>query len=136
MVLTLQEEVAERICNSPPDMNLLALSVQVYGRPEIAVRIPASSFFPVPEISSAVLKIEIYPEPLIHPSALPTFFKLTRAGFSQKRKTLLNALSAGLHTTRSETESFLHRANLDPKRRAETLSLEEWGYLINSYTNV
>ncbi len=126
MVLTVQKEVAQRICAQPPDMSLLALSVQVYGKPGIAARIPAESFFPVPKVDSAVAKIEIYPEPLIPAPLLPTFFKLIKAGFGQKRKTLRNSLSAGLGISTAEAESLLARAEIDSKRRAETLSLAEW----------
>jgi 16S rRNA (adenine1518-N6/adenine1519-N6)-dimethyltransferase len=133
IVLTIQKEVADRICESPPDMSLLALSVQVYGSPMIVGHIPAKAFFPVPKVDSAIVKIEIYPEPLISVSHLHTFFILIKAGFSQKRKTLRNSLSAGLKVTTSEAQSLLVQSRIDPRRRAETLSLEEWGILTNLY---
>jgi len=126
IVLTVQKEVAQRICASPGDMSLLALSVQVYGKPRIAARIPAGAFFPAPKVDSAVLNIDIYPSPLIKPEFLDTFFQLIKAGFSQKRKTLRNALSAGLRISPAEAADLLARANIDPQRRAETLSMEEW----------
>ncbi len=126
IVLTLQKEVAERICARPGGLSLLALSVQVYGRPRIAARIPAEAFFPAPKVDSAVLVVEVYPSPLIQPSLLETFFRLIKAGFSQKRKTLRNSLSAGLHISTTESGSLLQSANIDPMRRAETLSIEEW----------
>jgi 16S rRNA (adenine1518-N6/adenine1519-N6)-dimethyltransferase len=126
IVLTVQREVAQRICAKPGDMSLLALSVQVYGKPGIAARIPAGAFFPAPKVDSAVLSVEIYPSPLIQPERLDTFFKLIKAGFSQKRKTLRNALSSGLHISPVEAADLLMRANIDPQRRAETLSIEEW----------
>jgi len=126
IVLTVQKEVAERICATPPDMSLLALSVQVYGTPHIMARIPAGAFFPAPKVDSAVVKIEICPEPVIPSPLLPIFFKLIKAGFSQKRKTLRNSLSAGLRISTTETESLLAKAEIDSKRRAETLSLNEW----------
>ncbi len=63
MVLTIQKEVAERICAGPGDMSLLALSVQVYGQPRIAARIPAGAFYPVPKVDSSVLVMDIYPTP-------------------------------------------------------------------------
>jgi 16S rRNA (adenine1518-N6/adenine1519-N6)-dimethyltransferase len=135
LVLTIQKDVAERICETPPEMSLLALSVQVYGKPAILKFIPAEAFFPAPQVESAVLKIEVSPEPLIPSTDLPIFFKLTRAGFSQKRKTLRNALSAGLGITTLEAEVLLNQAGVDPKRRAETLSLEEWGFLTRSRKN-
>ena len=129
IVLTVQKEVAERICSNPPDMSLLALSVQVYGKPNIEARIPAGAFFPAPKVDSAVVKIEIYSEPLIPYSLLPQFFKLIKAGFSQKRKTLRNALSSGLKISTNEAETLLSNAGIDSKRRAETLSIEEWKIL-------
>lgn len=129
IVLTIQKEVAERICEASPEMSLLALSVQVYGKPVIAHHIPASAFYPVPKVDSAVVRIDVYPEPMIPSPSLPTFFKLIKAGFSQKRKILRNSLSSGLGISIVEVESLLAFANLDPRRRAETLSLEEWGVL-------
>jgi len=133
IVLTIQKEVAERICSTPPDMSLLALSVQVYGRPFIAAQIPASAFFPAPKVDSAVVRIEIRPEPSIPVPLLPTFFKLIKAGFSQKRKTLRNSLSAGLHIEPAEAEALLKRGGIDPQRRAETLSIDEWSVLCGQY---
>ena len=129
IVLTVQKEVAQRICAEPGDMSLLALSVQVYGKPHIAANIPASAFFPAPKVDSAVLIVEIYPAPLIDEDLLDAFFRLNKAGFSQKRKTLRNSLSAGLHIPPAEAVNFLMRANVDPQRRAETLALAEWSEL-------
>ena len=126
IVLTVQREVAQRICAKPGDMSLLALSVQVYGKPGIAARIPAGAFFPAPKVDSAVLSVDIYPSPLIQPELLDTFFKLIKAGFRQKRKTLRNALSSGLHISSTEAENLLTRSNINPQRRAETLNMEEW----------
>jgi 16S rRNA (adenine1518-N6/adenine1519-N6)-dimethyltransferase len=129
IVLTIQKEVAERICAKPGDLSLLALSVQVYGKPEITTRIPADAFHPTPKVDSAVIRIDIYPSPLIPEPLLETFFKLIKAGFSQKRKTLRNSLSSGLHISATEAESLLANADIDPKRRAETLSIEDWKIL-------
>lgn len=126
IVLTVQKEVAERICAEPGDLSLLALSVQVYGKPSIAARIPAGSFHPVPKVDSAILRINIYEEPLVPNNLLATFFKLTKAGFSQKRKMLRNSLSSGLHIPPALAEALLTSAGIDPMRRAETLSIEEW----------
>jgi 16S rRNA (adenine1518-N6/adenine1519-N6)-dimethyltransferase len=126
VVLTIQKEVAERICAQPGDLSLLALSVQVYGQPRIAAKIPAGAFYPAPNVDSAILRIDIYDQPLIPQELLATFFKLIKAGFGQKRKTLRNSLSAGLHISPQNAEALLTSANIDPMRRAETLSIEEW----------
>jgi len=132
IVLTVQKEVAQRICAKPGDMSLLALSVQVYGKPRLAAQIPAEAFFPAPRVDSAVLCVDIYPSPLIREEWLEIFFKLIKAGFSQKRKTLRNSLSSGLHISPIEAAELLTRTNIDPQRRAETLSIEEWERLSSS----
>lgn len=126
IVLTIQKEVAIRVCAAPGDMSLLALSVQVYGRPHIAARIPAGAFFPAPKVDSAVLTIDVYPKPLIEAESLDTFFKLIKAGFGQKRKTLRNSLSSGLRLHPTKAAELLTKAEIDPMRRAETLSIEDW----------
>ncbi len=126
IVLTIQKEVAERICALPGDMSLLALSIQIYGDPKIVDTIPAAAFFPAPKVDSAIIRVDLYPAPLIPLPLLNTFFRLAKAGFSQKRKTLRNSLSAGLAISTTEAAQFLEQVNIDPQRRAETLSLPEW----------
>jgi 16S rRNA (adenine1518-N6/adenine1519-N6)-dimethyltransferase len=135
VVLTVQKEVAERICADPGKMSLLALSVQVYGKPVIRDIIPAEAFYPQPKVDSAVLCIDLYPQPKIPSDKLDIFFSIIKAGFSQKRKTLRNALSGGLRITTEESEGLLSAASIDPKRRAETLNLEEWGRLVRIFSN-
>jgi 16S rRNA (adenine1518-N6/adenine1519-N6)-dimethyltransferase len=134
LVLTVQNEVAQRICAIPGDMSLLALSVQVYGHPEITAKIPASAFYPPPHVDSAIIRIERYPAPLIPVDQLDGFFQLIKAGFSQRRKTLRNALSAGLRLSHISTEDLLKSTGIDPMQRAETLSLPEWRTLTGEYT--
>jgi len=126
IVLTIQKEVAERICADPGDLSLLALSVQVYGSPSLVSIIPAAAFHPAPKVDSAVLRVDIYNEPLIPKELLKIFFKLIKAGFAQKRKTLRNSLSAGLHVSTKDSEALLTSAGIDFMRRAETLAIEEW----------
>jgi 16S rRNA (adenine1518-N6/adenine1519-N6)-dimethyltransferase len=126
MTLTVQQEVAERICARDGKLSLLALSVQVFGAPKIEARIPAGCFYPVPDVDSAVLSLALYPQPLIALEDMDDFFRLARAGFSQKRKTLRNALSAGLALPAAEIEKLLRAAGIDPQRRAEMLSIPEW----------
>jgi 16S rRNA (adenine1518-N6/adenine1519-N6)-dimethyltransferase len=133
LVLTIQKEVAERICAKPGDMSLLTLSVQVYGQPKIAAIIPAEAFFPVPKVDSAIIRVDMFPEPRIPSPLLNTFFHMAKAGFSQKRKTLRNSLSAGLRLSTSEAAQLLEQSDIDPMRRAETLSIDEWGQLSVQY---
>ncbi len=128
-VLMVQKEVAERICAKPGDMSLLALSVQFYAQPTIVHQVPATAFYPRPKVDSAVLRLDILPERAVPDIDVDQFFKVARAGFSQKRKQLLNTLSAGLHLPKPIIADTLERAGIDPKRRAETLSIAEWGQL-------
>ena len=130
LVLTVQAEVAQRICAAPDKMSLLALSVQVYGQPRVVAHLPAGSFYPAPKVDSAVLRVELFPAPRIPRDGLDIFFRLAKAGFSQKRKTLRNTLAGGMGWQPTDTGDLLHRAGIDPQRRAETLSLEEWGELV------
>lgn len=133
VVLTIQKEVAERICAQPGDLSLLGLSVQVYGQPRIVAKIPAGAFHPAPKVDSAILRIDIHDEPLIPRDLLDTFFQLIKAGFGQKRKTLRNSLSSGLRNKPQEVEALLVSAGIDPMRRAETLSIDEWGRMAGIY---
>ncbi|HZW04026.1 MAG TPA: rRNA adenine dimethyltransferase family protein, partial [Anaerolineaceae bacterium] len=133
LVLTVQQEVAERIAAVPGEMSLLALSVQVYGRPAVVARIPAGAFFPAPKVDSAVLRVDLYPDPVIPRERLEAFFRLIKAGFSQKRKTLRNTLASGLHLAPVEAAARLQAAGIDPQRRAETLSLAEWKDLVEQF---
>lgn len=126
LALTIQKEVAERICAQAGDLSLLALSVQVYGKPQIVLRIPAGAFYPPPRVDSSLLRVDLYPEPLIPADDLAMFFRLAKAGFGQKRKTLRNSLSAGLSLSPARITELLHEAEIDPGRRAETLNIEEW----------
>lgn len=126
MVLTIQREVAERICAEPGGLSLLALSVQIYGRPRIAAHIPAGAFYPVPNVDSAALRVDLFEQPIIDDESIEIFFRLAKAGFSQKRKTLRNAMAAGLRMGATQVEALLRAAGIDPQRRAETVSLAEW----------
>jgi 16S rRNA (adenine1518-N6/adenine1519-N6)-dimethyltransferase len=129
MVVTMQREVAERIVAGPGEMSLLSISVQFYGQPSIVARIKAGSFYPPPQVDSAVVRIDVGERPTVSLGEEiddPAFFRVVRAGFGQKRKMLRNALSAGLGVTPVRVERALGQAGVDPRRRAETLSLDEW----------
>lgn len=135
MALTMQKEVAGRICASAGDYSLLALSVQVFGEPRIVLNIPASSFYPQPNVDSSTLLIDLYPEPLVPSDKLDVFFKLAHFGFSQKRKTMRNTLAAGLNWSGDQAATLLTAAGIDPIRRAQTLEIPEWRTLVMEYLN-
>lgn len=126
IVLTIQKEVAQRIIARPGQMNLLAVSVQLYGRPRICSHIPAGAFTPSPKVDSTVLRIDMHTEARIPVALIPDYFKVAKAGFSQKRKQLRNSLAAGLAISTQESVALLTSAGIDPQRRPQQLSLEDW----------
>jgi 16S rRNA (adenine1518-N6/adenine1519-N6)-dimethyltransferase len=127
IVVTTQLEVARRMAAQPGKMNLLAVGIQFYGKPEIVSRLKPGVFYPRPEVESAIVRVTPHPggSPL-SADAGERFFRVVRAGFSQPRKQLRNTISAGLHVSREVAAGWLEEADIDPRRRAETLSVDEW----------
>jgi 16S rRNA (adenine1518-N6/adenine1519-N6)-dimethyltransferase len=128
MVITVQHDVATRLVARPGDMSILAVSVQFYADPQILFRITPGSFYPSPDVDSAVVRLDVHPRPPLPEEEIDLFFQVVRAGFSQRRKQLHNALSAGLgeRISKHEAATRLEEAGVDPRRRAQTLSVEEW----------
>jgi len=129
MVVMVQREVADVIAAGPGRMSLLSVSVQFYGKPEVVEYVPARCFYPAPEVDSAILKIGVYAEPGVAVSDVAGFFGLVRAGFSASRKQLANSLAQGLGKPKAEAMSLLEESGIEARRRAQTLSLEEWARL-------
>ncbi|MGD8491007.1 MAG: 16S rRNA (adenine(1518)-N(6)/adenine(1519)-N(6))-dimethyltransferase RsmA [Anaerolineae bacterium] len=135
LVVTVQREVAARILAGPGEMSLLAISVQFFGEPRLVTRIPAGAFYPSPQVDSSVLRIDVGQQlrvTLAKGLETSDYFRVVRAGFGQKRKTLRNSLSAGLHIPPDKVEQALRQATVDPRRRAQTLSLVEWAEVTRS----
>jgi 16S rRNA (adenine1518-N6/adenine1519-N6)-dimethyltransferase len=129
MVLTVQREVADRILAREGEMSLLSVSVQFYGIPQMVMRLNPAVFWPRPDVESAVIRVEVSERPRVDVPDNQSFFAVVRAGFSQKRKQIKNSLGTGLQLKGGATTALLEKAGIDPRRRAETLSLEEWGRL-------
>ena len=129
LIVTVQLEVAQRLIAAPGDLSLLAVSVQFYGKPSLIARVKAGSFYPAPQVDSAVVRIDVYLRPPVEIRDVDRFFAVVKAGFSQKRKQLRNALQSGLALPAPPVEAALSQAGIDPKRRAETLTLAEWAAL-------
>jgi 16S rRNA (adenine1518-N6/adenine1519-N6)-dimethyltransferase len=125
-VVTVQWDVAQRIVARPPAMSLLAVAVQVYARPTLIRRLPPGAFVPPPKVTSAVLRLDPHPQPLVEAGQRLAFFALVRAGFGQKRKTLRNSLAAGLGLPAGEVEAALLAAGLSPQQRAQELAIADW----------
>lgn len=137
MILMVQKEVAKRICALPGEMSILSISVQYCAKPEILFYVSKKSFWPIPKVDSAVIRI--IPHNLT-PSPSPSkgeegnaFFQVVKAGFSSKRKTLLNNLSNSFHISKEETEEKIKKAGLDPTQRAQELSVEDWEKLLEMF---
>ncbi|HUS14866.1 MAG TPA: 16S rRNA (adenine(1518)-N(6)/adenine(1519)-N(6))-dimethyltransferase RsmA [Chloroflexia bacterium] len=131
LVVMVQREVALRMVAMPPEMSLLAVSVQFYGAPRIVLRVPPGAFHPPPKVESAVVRVDVYP-PDARPVAVADpgqFFAVARAGFGQKRKQLVNSLAEGLGVPKPEAGAALAAAGIAATRRAETLTLAEWAAL-------
>lgn len=122
----IQKEVAERVCARPGDMSILSVSVQFYCEVSLGALVPAHLFTPPPKVDSQVLQLTFREAPLFPDVDTKQFFRIVKAGFSQKRKTLLNSLSAGLHLNREETAELLEKASITPSTRAQNLGLEQW----------
>ena len=129
MIVMVQKEVAEAIVAEPGKRSVLSISVQFYGKPRIISYVPAQSFHPAPEVDSAILRIDVYPQPAVTVSDERGFFEMVRAGFTTPRKQIANSLAQGLGLAKTEVLTLLQRADIVPQRRAETLTLEEWAQL-------
>ncbi|MFA5109132.1 MAG: 16S rRNA (adenine(1518)-N(6)/adenine(1519)-N(6))-dimethyltransferase RsmA [Patescibacteria group bacterium] len=137
LTLMLQKEVAERIAALPPEMSVLAISVQYYADPKIIRTVKAGNFWPEPEVDSAIIKL------MVKDSFFPTvvgqrekdkrFFRLVKIGFSAKRKMLKNNLAGGLKIEAKIVENILVEQQFDPKIRAEELALTDWQKLFAAF---
>lgn len=125
LALMLQKEVAERLVAKPPAMSLLGVATQFYAEGRIAFAVPPSVFIPPPSVESAVVLLDTRPPPL-PPAERPRFFSVVTAGFRQKRKQVANSLAAELRLPKGKTVEWLRSVGIDPMRRAETLTVEEW----------
>jgi 16S rRNA (adenine1518-N6/adenine1519-N6)-dimethyltransferase len=135
IVLMVQKEVAQRICAKPPKMNLLAVSVQFYAKPEIISFVSKKCFWPVPKVDSAIIKIsEIKEKGAISNEKL--FFKIVKAGFSQPRKQLINNLSKKLKIDKNKVRKWLLENGVLPEKRAQALSIKDWEKLAKSLSNL
>lgn len=138
MILMVQKEVAQRICARPPEMSLLAVSVQFYSKPEILFYVPKNSFWPQPKVDGATIKI-VPNSPLVfstivkNASKKSLFFRIVKAGFSQPRKQIANNLSKMLKLDKEEIKQWLLKNKIEPSQRAETLSIEDWIKLTKSF---
>ena len=134
IILLVQKEVAERICAGAGKLSILALSVQIYGKPEIVGYVDKSSFYPEPKVNSAILKISKIKKEFSD-DYYERIFRIIKIGFSSKRKKLVNNLSAGLYFGKNEAEKILRQAKINLDARAQELELEDWKRLLDKISN-
>lgn len=134
VALLVQKEVAERAAAKPGAMSMLSVTAQFYWDVTLGMVVPAELFTPPPKVDSQILLLKRRDTADLQAVDAQLFFRLAKAGFSQRRKTLLNSLSAGLHLNREKAGQLCEQAGIDPQRRAQTLSLEEWQRLLIAYT--
>jgi 16S rRNA (adenine1518-N6/adenine1519-N6)-dimethyltransferase len=134
LVVMVQYEVARRLVAGPGQMSLLAVSVQFYGRPVLVQRVPAGAFYPPPKVDSAIVRIDTFAQAPLPVGDVDQFFRVVKAGFSQKRKQLKNSLAAGLRLPATTVLAGLAAADIEPARRAETLTIAEWARLATAFS--
>lgn len=133
LVVMLQREVAQNMAARPGRMSLLSLSVQLYATPRVLFTVPPTAFYPPPRVQSAVVRLDVAPSLRAAIGSATAFFEVARAGFATPRKQLRNTLAAGLALTAEEASDMLTRAGIDPTRRPQELTLEEWAALTRAW---
>lgn len=133
ITVMVQKEVARRLCSKPgsKDAGAVSCAVSYFSRPHILFDVSAGSFLPAPKVDSTVMKLDILPEPAVKTADEALMFKIIRAAFAQRRKTLLNALSAGLNIPKDAVQVSMSAAGLPPTIRGERLTLEDFAKLAN-----
>ena len=136
LVVMVQREVARTMAAQPGDMGLLSVMVQLYGSVRVAFSVPPRAFRPAPKVTSAVVRIDVFDQPALDLESHEGFFDLVIAGFSAPRKQIRNSLKNGLKVSGEVASDLLDAVKIDPKRRPETLSVEEWGQVYNQWRTV
>jgi 16S rRNA (adenine1518-N6/adenine1519-N6)-dimethyltransferase len=131
--LLVQKEVAERVCAAPGATSLLSISTQFYCQVGLGPIVPAELFTPPPKVDSQILLLERRPTPLFPGIDSKVFFRLVKAGFSERRKKLRSSLSGGLQLAKADADMLLEQAGIDGNLRAQNLSLGQWYSLYTAW---
>jgi 16S rRNA (adenine1518-N6/adenine1519-N6)-dimethyltransferase len=126
MVVMVQEEVGRSIAAPPGDMRLLSVSVQTFARPSVVRKVSAHSFLPPPKVASLVLRLDVLESPPVSTEEVAGFLDFVGAGFHSPRKQLRNSFGHGLCAPREQVDELLTRGSIEPTRRPETLTIDEW----------
>ena len=138
IVVMVQKEVADRMNAKPntKDYGALSVAVQYYCDTEIVAKAPRHMFMPQPNVDSTVIGLHVREEQIYHVDNEDIFFKTVKASFGQRRKTLLNSLGGLGFLSKDQIKEALKEANIDEKRRGETLSIEEFASLSNAVNRI
>jgi 16S rRNA (adenine1518-N6/adenine1519-N6)-dimethyltransferase len=126
LVVMVQKEVGNAIVAGPGEMTMLAISMQIYSKPKIICYVPSQSFYPQPKVDSAIIRIDMLPTPAVKVADIRSFLNFVKCGFRSPRKQLRNSLAQGLNRKPTDIVPLLTKANIDPQRRPENLSIQEW----------
>lgn len=135
LVFLIQKEVAQRLVAKPPQMSLLALSIQFYSEAKIIKEVSRRNFSPIPKVDSAIIQLSPRILSAEEQALAPVLFKLARMAFHQKRKQLISSLAAGLEKGKTEVENFLRQADLDPHLRPQALTIPQWLKLSSQFSS-
>jgi 16S rRNA (adenine1518-N6/adenine1519-N6)-dimethyltransferase len=133
LIVMVQAEVAESMAAEPGRMTLLSVATQFYARTRILFYVPPRAFRPPPKVRSAVVQLDVRPQPAVAVDDREAFFRLVRGGFAAPRKQLRNVLALGLGLEPPTAEALLAAAAIDPQRRAQTLTIDEWARLYEAW---
>lgn len=134
LIVMVQNEVADRICAGPGGMSILAVAVQYYGHAEKLFEVSRECFYPVPEVDSAVIRVTVHAD-LPDETERKNFFRVVRAGFCARRKTLVNNLANSFHLDKAEVVGRLKSVGLEDKVRAQDLPVEDWRKISEIFQN-
>ena len=128
ITVMVQKEAAQRICAQPGtrDSGAISAAVRYYSQPRVLFPVSRGSFLPAPEVDSAVIRLDLHPTPPVAVADEATLFRVIRGAFGQRRKTVLNTLSATLELSKEETRALLEQAGVPATARAEALTLEQF----------
>jgi 16S rRNA (adenine1518-N6/adenine1519-N6)-dimethyltransferase len=132
LVVMVQLEVAAAIVAKPGRMGLLSVATQVYGETSMVMKVPPGAFSPPPKVDSAVVRIDVAPQPRVD-APIDAFFRIVRAGFGNPRKQLRNSLSFGLHVKQGVVDGVMQAAGIDATLRPQVLSLDDWAAITRAW---
>lgn len=133
VIILIQKEVAQRVCAKPGDMSLLAVSAQLFFDCNLGIEVPAKYFTPAPKVDSQVIILKRLNNPMVNSDIRQDFFRVVKAGFSEKRKKLRSSLSGGLGITKEQADTLLSKASIDKNLRAQSLNINDWLVLTKTW---